>query len=352
MLAQFCLLEGTVTKNESDPLYVQVRDELAGAIRKSEIPGGVRITESMVAQHFEVSRQTARYALGDLQAEGLLLSRAGRRGFLVSSGEGSTSAELETGTDARSALSAVKRLTRTQKWERNYGRIKAELLKLASRGEFKIVPSNLAERYEISRTVLRDIQLRLVEDGIVRLEGQQWILNRFDAWSVAEQFAVRILLEPFALKEGFERIPRHEARDCLERLQEANRQTDALTSELLERMENDLHDRMLSYCGNSFLMDVLRRSRLVHVFNSYYYPIHHPQNLFTDEHIPVFEAILAEDLPRASKALVAHLEASLGHTRVRLDAFAAEAAEVKVGYVKPLTPDYRQSAGPVPVREV
>ena len=45
---------------------------------------------------------------------------------------------------------------------------------------------------------------------------------------------------------------------------------DELNYKQLEGLEKDLHVTMLSKCGNSLLMDVPRRSQLVHVFNSFY----------------------------------------------------------------------------------
>jgi len=243
--------------------------------------------------------------------------REGRRGVWVSPLDRTmlTDRPNQTGTFN---LSKGYELKRQPKWEKSYDKIKSELLTLACRGDFRIVASNLAESHNISRTVLKDVQLRLIEDGIVRMKGRSWLLNRFDFQVISEHYSVRKVLEPHALRTGFANIDFDEAGRCLERLEDAAKRREELSSAQLERMEQDLHVDTLSKCGNTFLMEILRRSRLVHVFNSYYYPKFNPDTLFVQEHINVFTSILRRDVAKAEVALMHHLDASEQHTHARV----------------------------------
>lgn len=322
-----------MTDGPTLPMYAQISSRLGDAIRTGLVPHGTILTESIIADHFEVSRQTARNALQALQANRQIRARVGKRGFTVAMQGGAP--PLSAG-GADNPLAGIEKLSPTIKWIERYDAIKFELLALASAGERRIVPSKLAECHDISRTVLRDIQVRLVEDNIMRLDGQKWVLNRFDARAISEQFQVRILLEQHALSEGFDRIDQGFLQDCIARLESASQQSTSLTSQRLERLEADLHDHLLSYCGNDFLMAVLRRSRLVHVFNSFYFPRYSSRHLFADEHIEVLAAVRAGNLQAAQSALVWHLENSSQKTQDRLERFKQENAGLDYPYTRPL----------------
>lgn len=322
-----------MTEQKTQPLYVQIQRILADAIEKGELKPGSKLTESSIAKHFDVSRQTVRNAMQDLAAANFVHTEPGKRGFYVSHGhKPSDKTQAESGLNA--ALSDAYEINRSAKWEHRYSLIKYELLALSCRGGFRIVPSNLAESHGISRTTLKDVQLRLVDDGIARVEGRSWIINRFDDAAISEQFSVRKVLEPYALRTAFPNLHRKFAMDCLERLEDVKPRAGDVESSELERLEEDLHVRTLAFCGNRFLMDLLRRCRMVHVFNSFYYPKFQPANLFVEEHIAVFEAIMNSDADGAAAALNEHLESSLNNTRARVEQFASAVKDLEFSYAR------------------
>lgn len=294
---------------------------------------GSKLTESSVAQRFNVSRQTVRNALQDLLKEELIYTEPGKRGFYVSHSRVRQS-EVQNDSEQVSRLSNTYKIDRSAKWEQRYNLIKSEFLALSCRGAYRIIPSNLAESHGISRTTLKDIQLRLMDDGIARVEGRSWLINRFDNTAIAEQFAVRKVLEPYALRAAFPNLEKSFAADCLERLESVKPRADVVGSSELEQLEEDLHVRTLAFCNNHFLMDLLRRCRMVHVFNSFYYPKFHPSNLFVDEHIAIFEAIVRNDVEVAADALNEHLEISLGNTLARVEQFASSVAGADFSYAR------------------
>ncbi len=325
-----------MTDEDALPLYRRIHLALARSIETGELAGGQRLTESQLARHFDVSREPARRALRSLCEEGLLESNSSRRGFVVKGQPRENNGRNGDTVVPLAMLSGLGEVRRSMKWAEKYDEIKADLLAAASHGDFRIVPARLAEQYQISRTVLLDIQVRLIADGFVRLDGQKWFLNRFDAKAVADHFAVRMQLEPYALKEGFGHIDQKFAAECLEKLREADEHLDGLTVEQLENLESDLHEEMLSPCGNPYLMSVLRQSRIVHVFNSYYYLRFRPSNLFTTEHIDVFKGIVAGKPEVATQALLVHLENSCTDTQARLSTFAAAHPISDARYLKPV----------------
>src|SRR5947207_2870525 len=70
--------------NGSRPLYARVRERLIERIRSGEWkPGQLIANEFEIAAEFGVSQGTARKAIGDLAAEGLVVRRQGRGTFVV-----------------------------------------------------------------------------------------------------------------------------------------------------------------------------------------------------------------------------------------------------------------------------
>ena len=71
-------------KDGGRPLYAQVRERLIDRIRSGEWkPGQLIANEFEIAAEFGVSQGTARKAIGDLAAEGLVVRRQGRGTFVV-----------------------------------------------------------------------------------------------------------------------------------------------------------------------------------------------------------------------------------------------------------------------------
>jgi len=68
----------------SGPLYARLRDRLVERIRSGEWkPGQLIPNEFEIAEEFGVSQGTARKAIGEMAAEGLVLRRQGRGTFVV-----------------------------------------------------------------------------------------------------------------------------------------------------------------------------------------------------------------------------------------------------------------------------
>lgn len=66
------------------PLYLRVRDQLASQIDKGVLPPNTRLpSERILAEEFGTTRVTTRLALGQLEAEGKIY-RSNRRGWFVS----------------------------------------------------------------------------------------------------------------------------------------------------------------------------------------------------------------------------------------------------------------------------
>lgn len=321
--------------SDRTPLYQGLYGVLLDGIERGLLPPGAVLTESRLARHFGVSRAPVRQALGLLRLKGAISDRPGRSGFAVSSPRGASAESGHPDLEVLRPLEKTHLLRDNWKWTRVYDRIKADLLLAATKGDHRIVPSRMADHYGITRTVLRDAQLRLISDGILRLEGQDWRLNQLNERIIRDQYSVRKLLEPWALAESFSMIDRAMAYDCLEDLQRADADRSAVTADWLEKLETDLHVGLLEPCGNEHLMVILRHSRLVHVFNSYFFQEYRPRHAFLREHIEVFHQVVNGNLDGAKAALVFHLESSTADTVQRLEQFSELEPLGEIAYLRP-----------------
>src|SRR3989304_4557089 len=71
-------------REASDPLYLQLRNQLTTEIREGHFPTHERIpSERDLAEKYKVSRMTARQALLDLVRDGLAYTRVGKGTFVA-----------------------------------------------------------------------------------------------------------------------------------------------------------------------------------------------------------------------------------------------------------------------------
>lgn len=69
-----------ISENPSIPLYFQLIELIEQRIRSNEWrPGSSLPSEQVLCDHFALSRNVVRQALGDLQQRGLLLKQNGKR---------------------------------------------------------------------------------------------------------------------------------------------------------------------------------------------------------------------------------------------------------------------------------
>jgi DNA-binding GntR family transcriptional regulator len=277
----------------------------------------------------------ARKALQLLQEDQLITAHPRRRGFIVGTGrdydDKPTDADLSQLVNMHGEASQVRK---APKWKSSYGAIQQDLLFMAARGEFRIVPANLASHYGITRTVLHDIQLQLIQDGLLTVDGRHWQLVALNDKLIRDQYEVRIQLEPFALGQAFTGLKRKMIEQFHSDLLHAQRRKDSITPTELDHLETSLHTSLLRGCNNNHLMDVLASTRIAHVFNSYYFARFKPGHVFIGEHLAVIEALLENNRDRAVEALAFHLQHSIDDTLSRLTEFRKVGEDLKLPFLK------------------
>jgi DNA-binding GntR family transcriptional regulator len=180
----------------------------------------------------------------------------------------------------------------------------------------RLVEERLAEHFQVSRTVIRDVLTRLHVVGLVQKDASgRWIAERITLEHISELYELRCLLEPTALKQAMadpdsrfvEMMERH-VLDVIEGRVPR-------TAERLHQLEQHLHVDMLSRCSNRALWRALQRTQLILVSNRSMFAINIAASAkavtgSVVEHLEIIRLIRSGDADKAAAALANHLRVS------------------------------------------
>jgi len=169
-----------------------------------------------------------------------------------------------------------------------------------------ISENDLVNELIISRTPIREALTALERGGLVkRFAKRGCFVAEITTKDIEEIFDLRILLEVRALKTSCKLIPEEKLRDLEKRLTEL---TPESSPEEYYGTDRDLHGLILSYCGNSRLIDIIGTLNLqierVRVISSM-----KPARLQESrkEHLAIIEAMLDQDIALAEEVLTEHI---------------------------------------------
>lgn len=195
-----------------------LRNNIAGGV----LPVGLVLLEGPIAEILQTSRAPVQRALLTLEAEGLVHRFRGR-GYLVGSGE---DAPEPNRTDIKTLglvipQHADEALQNRASWERIYNTVERDVAGCVVFGQYRIIETELADHFNVSRTVVRDVLTRLRERGLVRKNSSShWIAGPLTAQTVKDHFVLRGILEPQALIASAAHIDREALTSLFERLRE------------------------------------------------------------------------------------------------------------------------------------
>ncbi|WP_330646952.1 GntR family transcriptional regulator [Thioclava sp. FTW29] len=173
---------------------------LRSNIEAGHLLAGFVLQESALAERLGMSRATVKRAFSILEDEGLLTRFSGR-GLVVAGGCGTpqrvdlrqVELDLEGLDDALGQPS----------WHRIYAEVERELSRSLIFGRYRVIEAMIAQEYDISRTVVRDVLGRLQERGLVqKTQTSRWIVEPLTAQRIKDKFELRQVLEVAALKSG------------------------------------------------------------------------------------------------------------------------------------------------------
>jgi DNA-binding GntR family transcriptional regulator len=313
-----------------DPAF----DILAGRIADGTLPAGTHLLESHVAADFGISRAPARQALSRLEAAGLV-ARAEGHGFVVrgSAPEGMAEAAPQPPLEPL-------RLTSAATWQRIYSEVEAAIASRTAVSGWRVIESELASFYDVSRTVARDVVARLHLRGVIKKDDKsRWYAPALTPQYVGELYEMRWLLEPTALLSALETAPPGLVTAIRQHLQDALTHPEDLEGPALDALEDELHMQLLGYCRKTTLINALRLYQSLLIAHSFLYsraPHLFPIEPFLPEHLKIIERAEAGHVAEAARALEEHLRASRDRAIARIDVVVKEFEPEPLPYLAPL----------------
>lgn len=315
-------------------LHAQAERILAEDIISGRIGPGTRLFESRVARRFGISRAPARQALAALAKAGLTAGGDGRGYVVQAVARGATGGGEPCGpcADAQLAVAAT--------WERIYRQIELAIVSRTAFGSWRVVESELASAFSVSRTVARDVIARLNQRGIVRKDPKgRWIAPGLTPEHIGELYEMRWVVEPAALLNAYPRIPKAAIAAAVDHIDAALAHGADLDGASLDVLETELHGDLLGYCGNRTMLEGLRSYQSLLVAHSFLYDLM-PQiygvEPFLDEHRDILVRLDAGHVADAASALERHLRVSLERANHRVAVVARHLSPAPLVYLQPI----------------
>lgn len=188
-----------------------------------------------------------------------------------------------------------------------------------------LVTQELADRFKVSHTPIREALIALSGIGIIDLVPNRGaVVRQVTAKEVREVMQVRRALECEAVRLACGRIDRQELSALaaeLKRLAGA-RPASARFIEQARNLDSRLHDLIADSCGNRFLANEMNRLKtLFRAFRDVSWTEHEARNDFrrlaveASEHLAIVEALQAGDRQAARQAMSRHIQGGLKYWR-------------------------------------
>jgi DNA-binding GntR family transcriptional regulator len=266
-----------------------IKDDLAAQLKSGqEFP--VQLTLDSLAGHYNVSLTPVRTAVAELIDDGLLEKGPNRR--LVAT------APRHKGTRTR-------REPKLPEPPRDpYEIIGSDLVQLSLRGEpIYLREESTAEKYDISRSTIRNILHRLAGEGVLdHIPRRGWRLRPFQQDDLQAFIEVREVLELKALELARPKLDAGE----LQRMLDLNVPPASARTSL--SVDESLHEYLISTAGNAYIRDFFDRQgryyRLLFEWED------HDRDVAIEtmrQHHEILAALVKKNWSAARKALSQHI---------------------------------------------
>jgi DNA-binding GntR family transcriptional regulator len=253
----------TVREQPLERRYELVERVLRDNIASGRLPEGLVLLEGPIAELLQTSRAPVQKALQKLETDGLV-RRFDGRGYLV----GGVPREVPPlRMDLRSlglavAVDVDEALQSRGSWERISLAVEEAVAACLVFGEYRIIETEIAEHFHVSRTVVRDVLGRLQERGLVRKnQSSHWVAGPLTARSIRERYELRRILEPAALLAAEGRPDRDAMTTLRDKVAAAEDGGDADFARW-EEMENAFIDLCVLTVPNGQLSEAIRHNLL------------------------------------------------------------------------------------------
>ena len=189
----------------------------------------------------------------------------------------------------------------------------------------------------MSRSAVREALSRLRDFGLVEKSAySHWLAGPLTARAVAQDYELRMLLEPAALRASYAKLPREMLEEACADIERAILEPDSINADGLQRLETTLHVECLRYASNKKLLGTIDHALMPLTVNHAFFNAFnlHPDPATLLEHRAVLRPLLDGDIDAAANALLEHLRAAQKRTLQRLKVLAVLPEPDLPGYMQ------------------
>lgn len=267
-----------------------VVEEVRSAILQGEYAPNQRLIETDLCERFSISRFSARAALQELSAQGLVEVER-NRGARVRDAE--SSARREPSADGAS--------------------ITAKLRAAIVNGEFvagqRLVETDLSADFSVSRASIRAALFELESEGLVeRIPNRGARVRAVSLDEALEICEVRMGLEGLCAARAAERITQREIGELVRLGDEMRAALAAEDVPLYQQVNERLHERVQEISGQKTAAAMIRRLRAQNMRNQCRIAlVPSRQQVSLGEHLAIIEGVTARDAEKARFAAEEHM---------------------------------------------
>jgi DNA-binding GntR family transcriptional regulator len=196
--------------------------------------------------------------------------------------------------------------------------LREEILSGAMKPGDQLNLEQVATRWDISMTPVRDAVRALEEKGFVRIKPRVGVfVSEMDVQSFREVFEIRIALECQAVKSAIRRLPKKEIEEVIAKYKLAAEKAKSTGDvSLLAKHDELVHQLIEDYCENKRLVALMHELKdLVRwVRRTVVQHLSHAYEAAVEEHLEILDALERQDETGAESAMRRHLQKSCERT--------------------------------------
>lgn len=317
------------------PMFRQAADAIRQAIRSGALPQGVMVQETALGERLGLSRSPTRRALALLEEEGAI-SRHSGRGYII--GPAITDPVKVDLATLPFDLDDLEGDGGTPNWMRIQSEAEADLSRCLVFGHFRVIEQLMAEHFDVSRTVVRDVLSRLQERGLVAKSAtSRWIVQPLTAKAVADKFELRMILEMAALRSAAPQLDAATLQDLRQDLTATELQGEITADRWFDLVNRFIDVAILSTSNGDLAAMVNANRKMLQASQKALFSLGLPADLDSIRELRlIVELLLGSSVEAAAQMLESHIRKSLARTVAQLKIVAVlDAPNGLPSYVQP-----------------
>lgn len=300
----------TAAETYSTSRYEMIYYTMREAIIDGRAQKGLVLLEAPLAKLFGTSRAPVRQALEWLNKD-KLIQRFDGRGYVINK-DGTLPVPIRAPLSSETlGLNIEQTLIDNRSLsERIYDEMASSIVNFIAFGHYQIDEQSAIDYFNVSRNIINEALIRLANHGYVAKNPyERWFAGPLMAKSVAEDYDLRAILEPNALKESAPLLSKKFLLTILKKIILCQENLGKISLEQLNSLEKDIHLHCLNSTQNNKMMHIITNCQgSMHVHYLFRQSIQQNVDVtMLNEHRTIVESLLYQPAHAAANHLHTHI---------------------------------------------